>query len=227
MSDQSIEPDKKDSDTVTVCGRFTSTNQLWRSIRSPDWKRKEKTRKLLLQHELIPLIDLYRLEQLAITLGIESTFMWIEYVELMLDLRLELKLGKLPTRSRIEDLEHITESLVRHLDRDQLIRMRFFYSCLDQKNTENNKYTSKVDKSTGNEVNLYSCESDHDPDYYIALSVYDLTKIDHACANDSYDDGYIKIKFYGSHEHEANIYESVEILVSQVIDVIEQQNKKL
>lgn len=213
--------DASQHDTISISNNeYTEdrcNHKIGENICLTEQKRRANVHKLLTCLEIIPLINLHELEVFANSIHLQNTFLWIEYLDILLDLRLYILIDKPPKNGLVQDLEEITEALVRQLDRDQLIKMRFFYTCIEQR-YENTKPSIKANTQSTISKSKFSVQSSHNPDYLVTLAVYDLH---------SYDtDANISIKFFGSHTHDTHIYESIEILVSQIVNVIEGHNNE-
>lgn len=228
----------------------TAHEQPWQRAPHRNMQRKrEKLKTLMIRHELIPLMDLEGLRIVGNELNIDTLPAWLDYIDIVLDFYGLDEDSHLSTRM-LETLSTNVNQLVDHLDKEQLVRMRFFFTFLSQEfqkqtsssssmdeiddleriylrgisRTKTRNYCSSTTLRFGQETAVYMADSPQAPDYFIDLKVFDLHRIPSHTNTMDGRDAVVNCKFYGNQLQEYHLYRNVRMLASQCIGVIERRN---
>lgn len=193
----------------------------------------EKVKNIMVRVDLLQRINLHSLERLARELNIDTDrVVWLDFIDMIMDVKSSLS---------VLTIADTCSKLVHSLDHCQLVRLRYFFHCLESSSCsgggredttkpdsleqiylrslterKSKNYNSSVTLNFGRDATVFTMDSMHSPDYFINMKLYELNRSTLQPA--------ASVKFYGSQLFESDIFKMSRHLTMQAINIIERRH---
>lgn len=212
------------------------------------YERRYKVKSYMMRCDLLKCVDLTKLEELAHDLDIDvNSTLWVDYLDIVMDFR-SLQLQNYV--NNINRLEEVCENFVQILGHNQLVKIRYFFHCIEQISQPTTSSSSWVYKTpladrhqqydNLEQIYLKSISDDRQKNYNSLVSlrfgqktsVYSVSCVhspDYFINLKLYDlnrsstQTIANVKFYGNQMYEYDTFKTARHLTMQTINLIERR----